>query len=248
MIFIDSNFRVEAERNFIMQTVCEACAIQAAGNEEAELLKQAAFEALVNVAANYHEYLDAYMNSLSQITFAAISVATETGSSEESVARMAIEFWCTICDDEMELYEEHAEGYSQRPNPEFIKRAQGTLVPLLLKKLVEVDEDDDDDDNIATSAGTCLTLIAQTVKDEAIPHVLSFVETNIQQKEWRLESGAILSFGFILDGPSAAKLTVYIQAMLPMLLQVLARPGPQPPAQFTSQDQQDAFESTKLAT
>lgn len=59
----------------------------------------------------------------------------------------------------------------------------------------ESEEQDEDSWNVATAAGTCLALIATTVMDEVVPHVMPFVRDNINNSNWRLREASVLAFG-----------------------------------------------------
>ena len=70
------------------------------------------------------------------------------------------------------------------------------LMPLLLNCLTKQDEDFDEDQwTVAMAAGTAVDLVAQTVTDNIVPHVIPFVQENIQKPDWRLKDAAILTFG-----------------------------------------------------
>ncbi|KAJ6316021.1 hypothetical protein OIU78_019324 [Salix suchowensis] len=91
--FAQTNFENDMERNFIMKVVCET-----AISKEADI-RQAAFECLVSIASTYYDVLEPYMQTLFQLTSNAVK------GDEESVALQAIEFWSSICDEEIELQE-----------------------------------------------------------------------------------------------------------------------------------------------
>ena len=97
--FVKTNFDNEVERNFIMQTVCETC------TAESKELKSAAFECTVRVVELYYDKLAPYMQALYTLTLQAIEKATHDPA-EDEVGQQAIEFWSTICDEELELIEE----------------------------------------------------------------------------------------------------------------------------------------------
>ncbi|KAE8661030.1 Importin subunit beta-1 [Hibiscus syriacus] len=153
--FAHTNFENEMERNYIMKVVCDT-----AMSKEVEI-RQAAFECLVVIASTYYEVLEPYMQTLFQLTSNVVK------GDEETVALQAIEFWSSICDEEIELQEfENPESGDSGPSHScFIERASSSLVPLLLETLLKQEEDQDQDDtvwNISMASGTCLGLVART--------------------------------------------------------------------------------------
>lgn len=104
----------------------------------------------------------------------------------------------------------------------YVENALPHLVPLLTETLTKQDEHHDEDSwNIAMAGGTCLSLVAQTVEDKILPHVLNFVVTNISNTDWRLREAATMAFGSILDGPSSEALRQMVSGALPYLVQGL---------------------------
>ena len=63
-------------------------------------VREAAFECLAGIASLHYNKLQPYITDIFNLTQQAIN----TG--EEQVAKQAIEFWCTICDEELELRDE----------------------------------------------------------------------------------------------------------------------------------------------
>ena len=57
----------------------------------------ASFECLVRIASTYYDKLTAYMNEIYAITIKASKF------DEEDVKLQAIEFWCTICEEELDI-------------------------------------------------------------------------------------------------------------------------------------------------
>jgi len=104
--FAQTNFENEMERNYIMKMVCET-----AISKEVEI-RQAAFECLVSIASTYYEKLEPYMQALFELTSNAVK------GDEEAAALQAIEFWSSICDEEIELqeYESTESGDSGPPH------------------------------------------------------------------------------------------------------------------------------------
>ncbi|XVF76871.1 hypothetical protein PTKIN_Ptkin13bG0301600 [Pterospermum kingtungense] len=209
--FAQTNFENEMERNYIMKVVCDT-----AMSKEVEI-RQTAFECLVAIASAYYEVLEPYMQTLFQLTSNAVK------GDEETVALQAIEFWSSICDEEIELQEFDGpeSGDSGPPHSRFIEKALSSLVPLLLETLPMQEEDQDQDDtiwNISMAGGTCLGLVARTVGDAIVPLVMPFVESNISKPDWRCREAATYAFGSILEGPTIEKLSPLVQAGLNFLL------------------------------
>ncbi|CAN8270012.1 unnamed protein product [Cochlearia groenlandica] len=209
--FSQTNFENEMERTYIMKMVCEtAC------SKEAEI-RQAAFECLVSIASTYYEVLEQYMETLFQLTSNAVKV------DEESVALQAIEFWSSICDEEIDRqeYDSPDSGDSSSPHSRFIEKALPHLVLMLLETLEKQEEDQNHDDdvwNISMAGGTCLGLVARTVGDSIVPLVMPFVELNIKKPNWRSREAATYAFGSILEGPTIDKLAPMVAAGLEFLL------------------------------
>ncbi|XP_062003042.1 importin subunit beta-1 [Rosa rugosa] len=212
--FAETNFQNEMERTYIMKMVCET-----ALSKEVEI-RQAAFECLASIASTYYDVLEAYMQALFELTSNAVK------GDVEAVALQAIEFWSSICDEEIELqeYESADTGDSGHPHSRFIEKSLSYLVPMLLETLLKQEEDVDQDDsiwNISMAGGTCLGLVARTVGDAILPLVMPFVEANIAQPDWRCQEAATLAFGSILEGPTVEKLSVLVHSGLDFLLRLL---------------------------
>ncbi|KAM3409877.1 hypothetical protein ACQJBY_002249 [Aegilops geniculata] len=218
--FAESNFANEMERTFIMKVICDT-----AVSKEVEI-RQAAFECLVAIASTYYVHLDPYMQTIFNLTANAVK------GDEEPVALQAVEFWSTICEEEIELQEEYegSDDANSTVNYRFIEKALPSLVPMLLETLLKQEEDQEQDDNawnISMSGGTCLGLIARTVGDAIVPLVMPFVEANITKPDWRCREAATFAFGSILDGPSLEKLAPLVQAGLDFLLNTMNDPNSQ---------------------
>lgn len=212
--FAETNFQNEMERNFIMKVVCET-----ALSKEVEI-RLAAFECLVSIASTYYEVLEPYMQALFELTSNAVK------GDEEAVALQAIEFWSSICDEEIELQEfESAESGDSGPaHSHFIEKALPSLVPMLLETLLKQEEDQDQDDsvwNVSMAGGTCLGLVARTVGDDILSLVMPFVESNIMKPDWRCREAATFAFGSILEGPTLEKLSQLVHSGLDFLLKAM---------------------------
>ncbi|KAL5539334.1 hypothetical protein UlMin_024316 [Ulmus minor] len=213
--FAQVNFSNDMERDYIMRVVCEATL-----SPEIKI-RQAAFECLVSISSSYYEKLAPYMQDIFNITAKAVR------EDEEAVALQAIEFWSSICDEEIDILEEYGDdltGDSDIPCFYFIKQALPALVPMLLETLLKQEEDQDQDEgawNIAMAGGTCLGLVARTVGDDVVPLVMPFIQDSISKPDWRQREAATYAFGSILEGPSADKLIPLVNAALPFMLSAL---------------------------
>nr|XP_043621399.1 importin subunit beta-1 [Erigeron canadensis] len=211
--FAQTNFENEMERNYIMKVVCET-----AMAKEADI-RQAAFECLVSIASTYYDVLAPYMQTLFELTANAVK------GDEEGVALQAIEFWSSICDEEIELQDyETGESGDSYPHSRFIEKALPQLVPMLLETLLKQDEEQDQEDgiwNLAMAGGTCLGLVARTVGDAIVPLVMPFVQENISKPDWRSREAATYAFGSTLEGPSVEKLSPMVTSALEFLLNAM---------------------------
>ncbi|KAI3421443.1 Importin N-terminal domain-containing protein [Psidium guajava] len=215
--FAQANFSNDMERDYIMRVVCEATL-----SPEVKI-RQAAFECLVAISSTYYEKLGPYIHDVFNITAKAVK------EDEEPVALQAIEFWSSICDEEIDILEEYGSdftGDSEVPCYYFIKKALPVLVPLLLETLLKQEEDQDQDEgawNIAMAGGTCLGLVARTVGDDIVPLVMPFIELNITKPDWRQREAATYAFGSILEGPSPEKLVPLVNVALNFMLSALMK-------------------------
>jgi len=206
--FIKANFDREAERSYIMTVLCECCA-----NKDVKV-RVVAMECLVKVAQLYYDKLPQYIQTIFGLTLKSIR------EDDESVALQAIEFWSTICDEELDIAFEAEEGYEEEPRTShrFILGALSYITPVMTECLTkQEDEPDEDLWTVATAAATCLSLITNAVEDEIVPHVMPFIEQNIQSTNWKLKEAATLAFGAILEGPKEKLKPLIVQA-LPLLL------------------------------
>jgi importin subunit beta-1 len=96
--FVDSNFRNEGERNYIMQVICEAT--QAPDTR----IQQGAFGCLNRIMSLYYELMRFYMEkALFGLTIMGMK------SEEEDVAKLAVEFWSTVCEEEIAIEDDNAQ-------------------------------------------------------------------------------------------------------------------------------------------
>jgi importin subunit beta-1 len=165
------------------------------------------------------------MQKLFRITLEAIQKCAD--KKEEDVCKFAIEFWTTVCEEEynyvqeIEYNKENGLPAPERVSQFFVKGALQYLVPLLTNCLCQQeDEIDPDDYTIPMAAGVCLTLIAQTVADDIVAHIMPFVEQNLLSANWKHKEAAVLAFGSSLEGPKGV-IHQLVQQATPVLLKHL---------------------------
>lgn len=92
--FVEQNMEDEGERNFILQVVCEAT------QAENDSIKQSAFGCLNKIVGLYYRHMPFYMEkALYGLTIEGMK------NEDEDVAKLAVEFWCTVCEEEWGLLE-----------------------------------------------------------------------------------------------------------------------------------------------
>lgn len=221
VVLAQRNFRNEnpQERDFIMEVLHELCKMQGA-----EMVQIAAFECLVQIATEYYDFLLAYINIIGPLTWETIR------SQPEKVAIPAMEFWSTICDEEIDLLEMAACGQAQvrggRQCLNLTQQALPHLVPLLTETLTKQQSEEDDDTwNLAMAAGTCLGLVAQVTGDNCVDLVLGFVSSNFENQAWTYREAAVLAYGSIMEGPSSEKMRPVVEQSLSHLVNRLDDPS-----------------------
>ncbi|KAJ5167333.1 Importin subunit beta-1 [Penicillium canariense] len=210
--FVRSNMDNEGERNYIMQVVCEAT------QAEEVRVQAGAFGCLNRIMGAYYEKMRFYMEK----ALFGLSIMGMK-SEEEEVAKLAIEFWCTVCEEEIAIEDDNAEaqqeGVEARPFFGFARVAAREVIPVLLQAMCRQDEDAGDDEyNVSRAAYQALQLYAQCVQGDVLQPVVGFVEENIRSEDWRRRDAAVAAFGGIMEGPEPRVLEPLIKQALPVLL------------------------------
>ena len=216
LLFTKKNMESVNERNIIMQAICGST------QSQDEKVRAAAYECIVQIAYQYYDKLKDYIVTLFQLTTKTIE------TDQEEVALNAIEFWSTLCEEEMEILDDMSEGYTSRNCEFYVKGALDKLGPLLTHTLTKQDEDaayDDDIWNLSMAAATCLGLIANTTEDAVVSVIMPFVTANIQNENWRFREAATMAFSSILDGPSTETIGQYVNESIPFFLKALSDPN-----------------------
>ncbi|KAL8953099.1 MAG: hypothetical protein Q9222_001037 [Ikaeria aurantiellina] len=214
--FVRTNFENEGERNYIMQVICEATQ---SGDSRIE---SGAYGCLNRIMALYYDKMRFYMEkALFGLTILGMK------NQEEDVAKLAIEFWCTVCEEELAIEDDNAltqaEGGTElRPYFNFSRVAAREVVPVLLDLLGQQDEDAAEEDyNISRAAYQCLQLFAQAVGGDIVQAVLGFVEQHLRHADWHWRDAAVSAFGAIMEGPDEKMLEPLIKQALPVLIQMM---------------------------
>ncbi|KAF7550482.1 hypothetical protein G7046_g7996 [Stylonectria norvegica] len=212
--FVGNNFKHEGERNYIMQVVCEAT------QADDSRIQQGAFGCLNRIMALYYDNMRFYMEkALFGLTILGMK------SSDEDVAKLAVEFWSTVCEEEVSIEDDNAQVESadqMRPFYNFARVAANEVVPVLLMLLTKQDEDATDDEyNLSRAAYQCLQLYAQAVGATIITPVLQFVESNLRSDDWHNRDAAVSAFGAIMEGPDEKVLDPIVKQALPILITMM---------------------------
>ncbi|KAK3941927.1 hypothetical protein QBC46DRAFT_86606 [Diplogelasinospora grovesii] len=216
--FVGNNFKHEGERNYIMQVICEAT------QAEDSRIQQGAFGCLNRIMALYYENMRFYMEkALFGLTILGMK------SADEDVAKLAVEFWSTVCEEEIAIEDDNAQVESSeqmRPFYNFSRVATNEVVPVLLGLLTKQDEDASDDEyNISRAAYQCLQLYAQAVGGHIIAPVIQFVEANLRSEDWRHRDAAVSAFGAIMDGPEEKVLEPIVKSGMQPLISMMDDPS-----------------------
>lgn len=214
--FVRTNFENEGERNYIMQVICEAT------QAEDGRIQQGSYGCLNRIMGLYYEKMRFYMEkALFGLTIQGMK------NDEEDVAKLAVEFWCTVCEEEISIEDDNAQAQAEgstelRPYFNFARVATQEVVPVLLELLAKQDEDAGDDEyNISRAAYQCVQLWAQAVGSQVVPPVLGFVEKNLRSEDWHYRDAAVSAFGAIMEGPDEKVLDPLVKQALPVLIQMM---------------------------
>jgi importin subunit beta-1 len=211
--FVRSNFENEGERNYIMQVICEAT------QADDVRIQQGSYGCLNRIMGLYYDKMRFYMEkALFGLTIQGMK------HEEEDVAKLAVEFWCTVCEEEIAIEDDNtqaqAEGSTElREYYNFARVATQEVVPVLLELMAKQDEDADDNEyNTSRAAYQCLQLWAQCVGSGVMPPVLAFIEKYIRAEDWHYRDAAVSAFGAIMEGPEESVLDPIVKQALPTLI------------------------------
>ena len=216
--FVRTNFENEGERNYIMQVICEAT------QADDTRIQQGAYGCLNRIMGLYYDKMRFYMEkALFGLTIQGMK------SDEEDVAKLAVEFWCTVCEEEISIEDDNTQAQLQgdaadlRPYFNFARVATQEVVPVLLELLAKQDEDATDDEyNISRAAYQCVQLWSQAVGSQVVPPVLGFVEKHLRDDDWHYRDAAVSAFGAMMEGPDEKVLDPLVKQALPVLIGMMS--------------------------
>jgi importin subunit beta-1 len=206
----------EGERNFIMQIVCEST------QHSNQRVQVPAYSCLVRIMQLYYEKMQFYMEkALFGLTIIGMK------SPHLDVATQAVEFWSSVCEEELDITAEILEAIEMGEQPErdnfnFAKTALMEVLPVILQLLFRQEEDDDDDWTVSNSAAAAVSLFAQVAENAVLGPVLQFVETNIRGENWNQREAAVMAFGSVMDGPEPSTLQPLVSQAFPFLITMLS--------------------------
>lgn len=205
----------EGERNFIMQVVCEST------QHANPRVQVPAYSCLVRIMQLYYEKMKFYME---KALFGLTVIGMKNSNSD--VATQAVEFWSSVCEEELDITAEIQEAIEMGEQPErenfnFAKTALMEVLPVILTLLFRQDEEEDDDWTVSNSAAAAIALFAQVAENAVLGPVLQFVETNIRGENWSGREAAVMAFGSVMDGPDPSTLQPLVTQAFPVLIAML---------------------------
>jgi len=199
--FAEANFDVEAERNAILLAICSTAKCPDVK------VRELSYRGLAEIAENYYSYLGPYMEFVFPLTSEAISTDVP------DVAKMAVDFWSVIFENEMEL------GDSEE-NLHFANKAKDPLMPLIFSSCLKKSEDDDDDEwTLSDSADLCLQNMVEAVGSDMIPPIVAFTSQNIEGP-WQNKRAALFAMSTIMS-LECEQLKQYVLPVIPYMLKYL---------------------------
>ena len=126
--FVRTNFENEGERNYIMQVICEAT--QATDNR----IQQGAYGCLNRIMGLYYDKMRFYMEkALFGLTIQGMK------SEEEDVAKLAVEFWCTVCEEEISIEDDNTQVRRYHKRLHLFEHPYGYRLKVLIRQQAQAE-------------------------------------------------------------------------------------------------------------
>lgn len=93
-----------------------------------------------------------------------------------------------------------------------------------MEALTRRQQNDESDWTISVAAASCLTLMSRILKVKMLCPAYSFIEQNINSKEWNHRQAALLALASILKGPPQEDLNKLVTTAMPTLFSILRDP------------------------
>jgi importin subunit beta-1 len=125
------------------------------------------------------------------------------------------EVWCSICEEELDKID------SNNVHFDVIGRAQKALVSMLLENITRSEDVGLNEWNLKVACGTCLSLMANHVKDGIWELILPWVSDHINSNSVKHKECAVTVFGSVLEGPNKTKIGSAVLSAVPCMLQLM---------------------------
>jgi importin subunit beta-1 len=193
----EKNFKIQVERDALINCIIENC------KSTNSQIRMKAVQCLLEVVRCFYNYIEGtILEKIAGTTYNSIKF-----DNTEEVSLLAIEVWCSICDEEIFRLQQNTPRYICK---NYIRLVKDSLLPLLLDCLKKKDNDSDSDWNLSIASACCISLMAQILKDDIVDPILGFISENLSSDKWPNRDAALLSFAGILKGPDKAKLNQLI--------------------------------------
>lgn len=141
-------------------------------------------------------------------------------SEDESIVLLSIEFYASICENELELLNSETK---KEPTSEQVKYDQifSEVLPYLLRILLsQVYAESDQDWTPIMASSTVIGLFAEILKDNVLVDgkIIHFIEASITSEKWHHRDAALLAFGQIVYGPGTEVISSLLHPFLGYVL------------------------------
>lgn len=206
--FCEKNLKVANERAILLNKIVENC------KSEVEEVRLKAMICLLEVVKYFYDYID--NDGLDLIGYATIDEIKK--KKDDNIGILAIEVWSSICDEEISRLKRNSAAL---PCQGYIRKAYPTLLPLLLEALENTSPDIDIDWDVPLTAMCCISLMAELLKDDILPIVISYTDKCFEVGGWNCTKAGIIAFASVVKGPNKEKINRCIIQALKTFLELL---------------------------